>query len=86
MVECLTMVDGRWGDLLDAERPPAKIGGDGPRQGVLRNTHAKNDIRAWAARTMTLHERKEKMELELPLAEDDRLTHWPVSMLNLSGG
>jgi len=28
MVECLTMVDGRWGDLLDAERPPAKIGGD----------------------------------------------------------
>tara|TARA_B100000795_G_scaffold227580_1_gene183983 strand:+ start:209 stop:316 length:108 start_codon:yes stop_codon:yes gene_type:complete len=35
---------------------------------------------------MTLHERKEKMELELPLAEDDRLTHWPVSMLNLSGG
>ena len=86
MVECLTMVDGRWGDLLDAERPPAKIGGDGPRQGVLRNTHAKNDIRAWAARTMTLHERKEKMELKLLQAEDDRLTHWDAPMLNLSGG
>ena len=85
MVECLTMVDGRWGDLLDAERPPAKIGGYFPRQGVLRNTHAKNGG-AWASQTMTLHERKEKMELKLLRAEDDRLTHWPVSMLNLSGG
>ena len=35
---------------------------------------------------MTLHERKEKMELKLLQAEDDRLTHWDAPMLNLSGG